>query len=77
MNRVTKLASNKVTRKHVQALTLMISNSSTKLVQKPKFYVGNHVPIANTDLPFKKDYKLNFPDKVFEIIAITTVNPST
>ena len=33
--------------------------------------------IANTDLPFRKGYKLIFTDKVFEIVAIPTVNPPT
>ena len=52
-------------------------NSSSKLVQKPKFYVGDYVRIAKTDLPFRKGYKQIFTDKVFEIVAIPTVNPPT
>ena len=51
---VTKLAPNKVTRKCVPALVSIIANSSSKLIQKPKFYVGDYVRIAKTDLPFRK-----------------------
>ena len=50
--RVMKLAPNKVTKKHVPALVSLIANSSSKLVQKPKFFVGDYVRIAKTDLPF-------------------------
>ena len=77
VNRVTKLAPNKVTRKHVPALVSLIANSSSKLVQKPKFYVGDYVRIAKTVLPFRKGYKQIFTDEVFEIVAIPTVNPPT
>ena len=77
VNRVTKLAPNKVTRKHVPALVSLIANSSSKLVQKPKFYVGDYVRIAKTDLPFRKGYKQIFTDEVFELVAIPTVNPPT
>ena len=65
VNRITKLAPNRVTRKHV------------KFVQKPKFYVGDYVRIAKTDLPFRKSYKQIFTDEVFEIVTIPTVNPPT
>ena len=77
VNRVTKLAPNKVTRKHVPALISLIANISSKLAQKPKFYVGDYVRIAKTDLPFTKGYKQIFTDKSFEIVAIPTVNPPT
>ena len=77
VNRVTKLAPNKVTKKHVPALVSLIANSSSKLVQKPKFYVGDYVRIAKTDLPFRKGYKQIFTDEVFEVVAIPTVNPPT
>ena len=46
VNRVTKLALNKVTQKHVPALVSVIENNSTKMVQKPMFYVGDYVRIA-------------------------------
>ena len=33
--------------------------------------------MMKTDLPFRKGYKQIFTDKVFEIVAIPTVNPPT
>ena len=77
VNGITKLAPNKVTRKNVPALVSLIANSSSKLVQKPKLYVGEYVRIAKTDLPFRKGYKQIYTDKVFEIVANPTVNPPT
>ena len=50
VNIVTKMAPNKVTRKHVPALVSSVANSSSKLVQKQKFYVGDYVRIAKTTL---------------------------
>ena len=47
------------------------------MVHKPKFYVGDYVQIAKTDLPFRKGYKQIFIDEVFEINATPTVNPPT
>ena len=47
------------------------------MVQKPKFYVGDYLRIAKTDLPFRKGYKQIFTDEIFEIVAIPTVNPPT
>ena len=77
VNRVTKLAPKKVTGKHVPPTVSLIANSSSKLVQKPKLYVGDYVQIAKTDLTFRKGYKLIFTDEVFEIVAIPTKNPFT
>ena len=77
VKRGTKLAPNKVTREHVPALVSLIANSSLKLVQKPKFYVGDYVGIAKTDLLFRKGYKKIFTDEVLEKVAIPTVNPPT
>ena len=75
MNRGAKLSPNKLTRQHVPALVSLIANSSTKLVQKPKLFIGDYVRIAKTDLPFRNGHKQIFIDKVTEIVAIPTVNP--
>ena len=77
VKRVTKLARNNVPRNHVPVLVSLIANSSSKLVQKPTFYVGHYVRIAKTDSPFRKGYKQNFTHKVFEIVAVPTENPPT
>ena len=54
VNRVTKLAPNKVTKKDVPYLISLIFDASTKVVRRPKFYVGDFVRISNADLPFRK-----------------------
>ena len=77
VNRLTKLAPNNVTRKHVPAKVSINANNPTKVIQKPKFYVGVYVRIAKTDSPFRKGYKLIFTDAVFEIVAIPTVLSAT
>ena len=74
VNRETKLAPNTVTQNYVPALLSTIANSSTKMVQKPKFYVGDYLPIAKTVLPFRKGYKQILKDQYFEITAIPTVS---
>ena len=66
-----------MTKKQVPALVSLIANSSSKLAQKPKFYVDDYVRIAKTDLPFRKGYKQIFTDEVIKIVAISIVNPPT
>ena len=77
VNRVSKLAPNKVKRKHLPALVSLIANTSSKLEEKTKFYFGDYVRIAKTDLPFRKGFKQISKNRVFEIVAIPTVNPPT
>ena len=43
---LTKLAPNKVTRKHEPALVTLFANISTKLIKKPKFHVCDYVRVA-------------------------------
>ena len=77
VNRVTKLAPNKVTKKDVPYLISLIFDASTKLVGPPKFYVGDFVRISKEDLPFRKGYKQTFNNEVFEVYDIPTTNPPT
>ena len=77
VNRITKLAPNKVTKKDVPDLISLIFNASAKLVRRPKFYVGDFVRISKADLPFRKGYKQTFTNEVFEIYDIPTTNPPT
>ena len=77
VNRVTKLAPNKVTKKDVPYLISLIFNDSANLVRRPKFYVGDFVRISKADLPFRKGYKQTFTNEVFEIYDIPTTNPPT
>ena len=50
-----------MTRTHVPALVSIIANSSRKIVQTTKFYFGDYVQIAETDLP--PTYSLNYAKK--------------
>ena len=77
VNRVTKLAPNKVTKKHEPHLRSLAAEQSSKFVKKPKFSLRDKVRIAKQDLPFKKGYKQSFTDELFTIIKISTFNPPT
>ena len=77
VNRVTKLAPNKVTKKHVPHLISLAAERSSSFVRKPKFRIKDTVRIAKEDLPFKKGYKQSFTDEIFTIINIPTYNPPT
>ena len=45
--------------------------------KKPKFEIGDRVRISKYDLPFRKGYKPQFRQEIFEIVAIATEKPST
>ena len=52
VNRVTKLAPKKVTKKDVPYLISLIFDASTKVVRRSKFYVGDFGRKPKADLPF-------------------------
>ena len=76
VNRVTKLAPNKVT-KNFPYLISLIFNASAKILRRPKFHVGDFVRISIAALPLRKGYKQTFTNEVFEIYDIPTTNPPT
>ena len=75
VNRVTKLALNKVTKKDVPRLVSL--TVETRRSQKPKLYVGDFARIVKKEKTFRKGYKQSFTDEVFEIDSIPPLNPST
>jgi len=75
VNRVTKLAPAKVTKKHTAHLISL--TSGVNQLRKAKLKVGETVRIAKEDIAFKKGYKQNFTDELFEIVGIPTLNPPT
>ena len=75
VNRVTKFAPNKVTKKDVPRLVSLTVQTSSN--QKPKFYIGDFVKIVKKDKAFRKIYKQSFTDEVFEIRGIPTLSPPT
>ena len=75
VNRVTKLAPNKVTKKDAPRLVSL--TVETRRSQKPTLYVGDFVRIVKKEKTFRKGYKQSFTDKIFEIAGIPTLNPPT
>ena len=45
--------------------------------RKPKFESGDRVRISKYDLPFRKGYRPQFTEEVFEIVAISSRKPPT
>lgn len=77
VNRAIGLAPKKVTQKHVPELISKVADQSFKLSKIPKFKIGDSVRIAKENLPFKKGYKQNYTDEIFQIGKIATRNPPT
>ena len=75
VNRITKLASNKFTKKDVPKLVSL--TVETRRSQKPKLYVGNFVRTVKKEKTFRKGYKQSFTDQVFEIAGNLTLNSHT
>ena len=77
VNRFTKLAPNKVTKKHEPQLRSLAAKQSSNFVQNPKFSLRDKARKAKQDLPFKKGYNQSFTDEIFTIIKISRFNPPT
>ncbi len=77
VNRVTKLAPNKVFKKHEPFFVSLATEQSNKFLRLPKLKIGDFVRIAKPDLPFRKGYKQNFTDEVFTVEKVNTLNPPT
>ena len=75
LNRLTKLASNKVTKKDVPRLVFL--RAQTTKFQRSKFYVGDLLRNVKKDEAFRKRYKQSFTNEVFEEENIATFNPPT
>ena len=73
VNRITKLAPNKDTKKDVPWLVSL--SAETTVSQKPRFFVGDFVRIVKKDKAFRKGYEQSFTDEVFEITDIPTLFP--
>ena len=77
VNRVTGLAPKKVSDQDVPHLISLVSNKSTKQLRVPKFRAGDFVRVSKENLSFKKGYKKNFTNEIFQIEKIATLNPPT
>ena len=49
-----------------------LCKQSFKKYTKPKFKIGDRVKKSKNDIPFRKGYKPQFTEEVFEISAIST-----
>ena len=77
INRLTGLAQNKFTNRDIPFLVALSANSAQKLVRRPKFHIGVFLCKSKADIPFRRGYKQTFPNEVFEIYDIPTVDPPT
>ena len=55
----------------------ILYNKPLREYKKLKFGIEDRVFISKYDLPFKKGYKPQFTQEIFEIVAITTKKPPT
>ena len=62
--------------KNSNFLSILYKKSLT-MYKKLKFKVGDEVRVSKNDIPFRKRYKPQFTDKIFEISAISTIKPPT
>ena len=77
VNRGTGLAPKKVSDRDVPHLISLVSNKSTKQLRMPKFRAVDFVRVSKENLLFRKGYKQNFTDEIFQIKKIATLNPPT
>ena len=54
-----------------------MNNKSFEKYTKPKCKIGDRVRISKNDIPFRKRYKPQFTDEIFEILAKSTKKPPT
>ena len=73
---MTGLAPKEVSDKDVPHF-LWVSNKSTKQLRVPKFRAGDFVRVSKENFPFKKGYKQNYTDEIFQSEKIATLNPPT
>ena len=55
----------------------ILCSKSLREFRKPKFKIGDRVRISKYDLPFRKGYKPQFTQEVFEFVAISSRKPPT
>ena len=62
--------------KNTDFLSILYNKPLTRY-KKLKFKVGDRVRISKNDIPFRKGYKPQFTDEIFEISAVSTKKPPT
>ena len=56
---------------------LILYNKPLTRYKKPKLKVGDRVRISTNDIPFRKGYKPQFTDEIFEVSAKSTKKAPT
>ena len=74
VNRVTKLASNKVFKKQESFLISIALNNNKN---KTRFEEADLVRIAEPDDTFRKGYTQKYTDEVFTVLLLDTTSPPT
>ena len=62
--------------KYTDFLSILYNKPLTRY-KKLKFKIGDRVRISKNDIPFRKGYKPQFTDEIFEISAKSTKKPPT
>ena len=62
--------------KNSEFLSLLYSKPQREF-KKPMLKIGDKIRTSKYDLPFRKDYKPQFTQEVFEITAISSRKPPT
>ena len=58
-------------------LLSILYSKTVREVRKPKFKIGDRVRISKYHLPFRKGYKPQFTQEVFQVVAISSGKPPT
>ena len=62
--------------KNSEFLSILFSRQLREF-RKPQFKIGDRVRISKYDLTFRKGYRPQFTQEVFEIVAISSTKPPT
>ena len=62
--------------KNSDFMSILYSKPLTEY-KKPKFGIGDRVRISKYNLPFRKGYKPQFTQEIFEVVANATNKPPT
>ena len=65
--RTTKMGPNKV---KISDLMSLLHGQPIRELTPPKFTIADKVRISKTDSPFRKGYKPQFTEEIFEIVAL-------
>ena len=74
VNRSTGKASKNVPNKNFLSISY---RNPINQYKRPRFKVRENVRISKKDIPFRKSYKSQFTNEIFEIVKVATFKPPT